>query len=203
VSRLNVARLVTRLRNLFVLRGEPIVAPEVEDVIMPVKEMERERPEDLWLGGELLQWGTTVIAAVAAQFGFVQLENPAGSNRLLVVEYAAADSNALIYRDGNGVDSTTVQGAFSRDTRAAEAPEQRGCAIIGTGSNAAPGGGGGSVLVYHHSGNPGPGTPHIVLPPFVLSPGHNLSIWSATVNTVMRVSFGWRDRAMESTEFRR
>jgi hypothetical protein len=199
VSRLNVARLVTKLRNLFVLRGEVVIAPEVEDIIMPVKEMERERPEDLWLGGELLQWGTFLQPAVAAQFGFVQLENPLGSGRLLALEFISVDGNCLIYRDGNGVDTTTVQGAFSRDTRAAEAPEQRGCAIIGGGSNAAPGAGGGSVLVYHHTGN----VSDLIMPPVIISPGHNVSVWTTSVNTAMRVAFAWRDRAAESTEVRR
>lgn len=202
---INVVRFQNKVRALMGLRGENPV-PDLTR-LLPVVVVESDRPEFGFSGLELLSGGEQTQAAVAAQFSFVGVRNPADSGVVVTVTDYLLDSITGVFRVAirvlpRRIDRSTlitVNGSVAggcrdtrwEDTKPSTAAGQTiagvsqggaisGFAIGGTRTSTA-----GQPVVNHDKMF------------CVLGPGSDLLFWTATINQELRGSFQWYERALE------
>lgn len=145
------------------------------------------RPEWAWLSGRDLFSDRVSAPAVAAEFSFAGLRNPAGSGLILVCEGAALDSGTTMgfTRAKQLVSATDVDGTatlMGRDTR----NTQFGGGIRG---NSIFGAGGAIVGVIDARRVALANTSVYFLDPIVLAPGTEFRIYGSTANIALFASF--------------
>lgn len=202
MSELQVDRLTTLLKNLFVLRAELGIVPELEDSIYPGVILENDRPEWAFLGGELLQYGSLAAAAVAGELNFIRIRNPSGSGVIVVVEAIApapgTQQRTLLVTEGSEAASVTVSGPWNRDLRLNTTTSRIGAVELASGSAAAVAG-----QVVWEFPSAGIALSFDTPCPIVIDEGRHVEVWGQTPNSSLRVSFRWRERARERSETRK
>ena len=147
-------------------------------------------PEWAFLRGERLQGFQGGITLIAGEFAEVALVNPAGSNVLVVLEYAELRGLAYAVQVAQeavwaATLTTVLPGGIFRDTRW-PATSLGGAARIRTGTDAS------AVLgttIDEKSSN----VPTIAVP-VILAPGWGVALVAAVVNTTITYVLGWRER---------
>lgn len=166
--------------------------------LFPVIDVERIPAELLWLSGWRMAFGGEAKVGAAAQTPRVELFNPVGSGKMIVVTDFVASSSvtgSLLWTTTNVALTDTVSPQRMRDTRrsAFEVPtgEIRSLSAAGT-----------TV-----------GTNRIVIlanVPFhfrddnavaVLFPGTGLEVGHTIATVTLSVNFNWRERVIEKSEF--
>jgi hypothetical protein len=202
---INVVRFQNKVRGLMGLRGENPI-PDLTR-LLPAVVLENDRPEFGFAGLELLSGGENTQAAVAAQFTFVGVRNPADSGVLVTVTNYMLDSITGVFRVAvrvlpRRVDRSTlitVNGAVPggcRDTRWEDTKPATaaGQCIAGVSQGAAISGFAIGGTRTSTSGQPVVNHEPILC---VLGPGSDLLFWTAAINQEMRGSFQWYERALE------
>lgn len=138
--------------------------------------------------------GWTTAPAVAAQQGYCEVRNPAGSGLLVVVDKARAWPAVAGAAMGFRAQLTTLGGGALASTRAAVDTRSVGPAVatiyVGTAAVALPG------LEYAQGSSP----VGVEFGPYILEPGDNIIVWSLTANAEVNFSFRWRERAVDGSE---
>jgi len=147
-----------------------------------------EKPEWAFLRGENLCGFVRSQAAVAAEFGVVGLANPAGSDMIVVAEFAegrgAAFDLEMSSDDALIATAAVATGGVSRDRRN-PAPNFLSRALLRTGSDAASIG---QPIDEKSDSEPMKNLP-VILPP-----GQALILRALTVNVAVVTIWGWRER---------
>lgn len=182
---------LTALLGLGEQEGVRTVAPEV----MPVVMMEGERPEHSYLKQERLAIGSVSGPADAANFTYVQLANPTGSNVILTLEQVIVQASvaATLFFGTTTTLLATAVGSGVRDSRwGTPAAPQQPTGSVRTAPNASGALIGGALGRYLVAAN----APIALAIPFVISPGFQFSINPAAINILVNATFVWRERAM-------
>jgi hypothetical protein len=194
------ARFETFLRRLLGVKG--VVAPRVEpklsggfDLLRPPWELAEVALLQGWRGYQ----GFANVAGVALQLGYAQLQNPAGSNVLIVCDLVelipdggqpvgylelipgtlfAGAAQAVTRRDSRGTDPVTLAGA--------------GVLMGGTGVGAP----GYSSRYVKASTDVMVGVPCR----YVITPGYALQLLNPVVAVAVAANFQWWERAGEPSE---
>jgi hypothetical protein len=205
---LNVPRIASLLRNLFLLRGgDP--APEVADELISIVTLIGERFEHRILGGEFSYAMFADSPAVAGAQSFARLRVPPNSGRIVTIEaiiLANPAASTITYRGGiNGTaafTSSLAGNATHRDLRQAfnnAANDLRSVAIYETGSSV---GFDAGLLQEFEVALPAGGS--LYLPYEVtLDSGRNFEVQGGIGNTAARISYIYRERPQEPTEVRK
>lgn len=177
------AGFIDALRKRFRIQG--YVRAQLIDDLFPMVDV-LQLPEDMkHLVGVHRFRSHASTAAVAAQFGFSALVNPAGSNHLLTLEgwqSMTADSFEL-QNDGGGV---AAQAGLTHDFRY---PNPAG--FTDGALDAGTGGGGLPDIRLVLGWNPFT---------FIIPPGHNIRLVCATVNVPTDVTWVWTSRPLTPEE---
>jgi len=196
-----VGRFARGLQKLTGIKG-PAPTPTLSGDITATISLFEDGVENRYLQGWEFFEHATVVAAVAAVAGTVQIRNPAGSNIVAVFEKivalsasAAVDSFAL-KTGAVGTDLTTpVALTTSRlDSRTRPTPTL----VMSSQTNAAAFG-----QVAEVRGSPIGASADFILDfmhQHPLLPGDALQVTDQTVNTQLTVSFRWRERFLEEPE---
>lgn len=201
MSELNVARITTLLRRLFVLRGEQGIVPELEDSIMPAVILENDRPEFAYLADAMLQWGALTTTAVLAERAWVRLLNPADSGVIVVVEaiqpVPLSSTHVDVTTGGTDVATADISGPFNRDFRLDTIVSRIGAVHLQGGTDAVKTG----QLVWRF---PPTGVTQAMYDPcpVIVDPGRFLDVANLSSNVQLTCAFRWRERAMERSERR-
>lgn len=187
------ARLTKELR----IKGSmpaPVLAPE----IVPVLVVEGERPENLILQRERRYACGLTLGAVAAEFYYFQLNNPAGRNGVVIVEeigISCANPWDFGYSDDAVTASLGLRASYCLDTRVPWHGPRIGIGnpVIGTDIAA------GLINVFGRV-NSGAATFVVIKPNVVLTPGHGFSIWVTVLNVMVHGYMIWRERQLEDGE---
>jgi len=182
---------LTALLGLSEQEGVRTVSPE----IMPVVMAEGERIEHSFLKQERKCIGSHSAAADAANFTYLQLANPAGSNVILVLEkviFHASLAGSVFFGTTTNLFGTAA-GAGVRDSRwGTPAVPQQPTGSLRNGINASGaliGGALGRIVVAAS-------VSQVLDLEFVISPGYQFSFVPAAINTQMVATYLWRERAM-------
>jgi hypothetical protein len=187
ISRGDVTNAVQRA--LGITKPDTAGVERYGETLGPVLDIWRQ-PEWAFLRGERLQGFSASVGAIAAEFGYAALVNPAGSNVIVVVEAVMAFGTAF-YQVELAQEATwaatlaaILPGGIFRDTRWFPGA-LGGSARIRTGTDPS------SVLGT--SIDQQRNLPAINLP-VVLGPGWGLAVAADVVNVVLPYVFGWRER---------
>jgi len=147
-------------------------------------------PEWAYLRRERLQGFAGNVGAIAAEFGMSALVNPAGSNTIVVLEYAqlrGVQYQLQLAQEAVWSATLTVilPGGIFRDTRW-PITNLGGAARIRTGTDASSILG--TAIDVQLANIP------IIAAPVILAPGWGVALVSFTVNTTVEYVFGWRER---------
>jgi hypothetical protein len=194
-------RFQNRLTRELRIKGNqpaPVLAPEIQPVIV----VEGERPELLYLQDERRYSASLSHAAVAAEYFYAILVNPAGSGMLAVWEgFGICDGTGVGIWDWGGATTASwgplgARNALCMDTRVTRAPR---CTLyVGT-----DGGAGGINNTIGRLAESIFDIPLWVRDiNLVLSPGQQAGIWNNTVNHINRGTTSWRERRAEDGELR-
>jgi hypothetical protein len=186
----------TLTRKFGITGGAP--SPQLTPEIAPVYAFPLNL-EDRILAGEIVAAGTKVQIAVAGIRSAIQLNNPTGSNIVVVVEHIEGYSGSadvvaagiiaalplpalpnpgdVTWRDTR---TRSNGGAYTRE------PVAR---ITSTGAGGAPAYSGGNLFLRNVAAN----IEFEYDTPFVLGPGYCIQFNQATVNEVLICSFAWRE----------
>lgn len=183
-------------RRLAMQTGSP--APAVQPELVPGLVLENDRLEYSWAKGELLASGRVGAGAVAGQFGFAQLTNPAGSGIIATVtgiQWQFGASNGFLKIRVSGATGGPVV-ASVRDSRwiqEGNTTARPTCGITGgTAAAASPE----PVLDYL-----GPTNPLSRDDGWILRPGTCLWIELEVANIVLAsTTFVWRERVASPGE---
>jgi hypothetical protein len=140
------------------------------------------------------------VAAVAAQFGVVQLRNPTGSSLLIVIEslWVTTAPNFQIALKAVSTDQATVfTGASRMDARQSPGPSgitSQGTQVANPNVNQLANANfsqasGASLQVITNQDQQ-----------WTVLPGDALFTWNTAVNAVHSITIGWRERVLESSE---
>lgn len=192
---ISAAYLERKLRAITGVAGSNPL-PDLE-ALAGLLTLESDRPEWLLAGGELYGWGREIQAAVAAQFSWVALVNPAGSGVLAVVEALQSIltiSTSVELFVNYDIVTSPLPGSLGggtgrpRDTRAIG--QNLACSTEFGASAAAVGDGPGWVvnagIAAHYAGGP-----------WVLGPGSALIARTVALNTAAACVWHWRERPLE------
>lgn len=174
-------------------------SPSLATDVFPVIVLEANDPSWAYLGGERLLGGYAEQGAGGAGLtSHVQLENPAGSGVICVVEWwAMQNPNAVAYNIVAGLGNTQSLGSvvtteYSRDSRLT----QKGAANIRVFTNATP-------LVNPTFTQVIAAYESVMMPvKMVVSPGGALTLYNVTQNVGVGAWFSWRERFLEPSETR-
>ena len=176
----------------------PVLAPE----IVPVLVVEGERPENLHLQRERRYSCTLALAAVAGEYFYFQLNNPAGRNGIVVVEEigvcrGSAGTSIIDFGYANATlsPSLAARDSYCLDTRTPGRTPRAGVAEVLVGTDA----GAGSLQVFGRCRGAGERT-LIVRPNVVLTPGFGFSVWNTFANEAFAGYCFWREREMMNGE---
>jgi len=187
ISRGDVTNAVQRA--LGITKPDTAGVERYSETLTPVQDI-WSQPEWSFLRGERLQGFAGNVGAIAAEFGYSALINPAGSNVLVVVTVAVG--RLLAYNLQIGQEATyaatlaaVLPGGIFRDTRW-PVSSLGGSARIRTGTD--PSGTLGTTIEFGTNG-----TPAVNLP-VVLAPGWGVALAGVVVNTALDYVWGWRER---------
>lgn len=194
-------RFNTRITKELSVDGDhpvPVVAPEIQPVIV----LEGYRPELLHLQREHRFICTLTLGAVAGEYYYFHLWNPAGSNTMVVVEgFEVCNSSANAWMDmGPAVvamkASLTGRAAYCLDTRLPQnALGRPGIAEPLCGTDPATGG----IAAFGRFGLPQYVSVYRSLD-YVLSPGAGFGLFDPYVNEAIHGYCIWRERRFENGE---
>lgn len=187
-------RFQARLTKELKIKGSmpaPVLAPE----IVPVLLVEGERPENLHIQREHRFAVSLTLGAVAGEYMYFQVWNPAGRDGLIVIEEVALSKPAAIIQFDWGVADVAVKASlgardtYSLDTRLPGPNPGRGVgeALVGTDA----GMGFLDVCGRCHAPSNDMG---VVRPNMVLSPGYGFGIQNLWVNEAVAGWCMWRER---------
>lgn len=190
-------KLIRRVANIV---GAGAIVTETLQEVFPVFDLENVPAELMVLGGWRLAMRGTNITGVAAQQQASQLFNPVDSGQVIVLEKVDISSPSAVqtypYRlDTTPLSSSNGFGQF-RDARAGDPISdaavgntriQANLAVTAIAANSA-----GTNSVFRLGGD------HDVA---VLMPGNGFTVGTGTVNTTLVVSYWWRERVLEASEF--
>ena len=191
------------LSRRFEIQGAP--APMMASELFPMVVLEDDRPEWKYLANEKYAVGYLSEAAAVGNYSIVQLDNPASSGAILVVEQielynssSAVQVYAISLQSGSLLSrlaAQTYQG-MPRDSRFAWDQSSRSVGLMRSGISA-------SLLQEDvmRIACP-PSTQYSIKVPWVLGPDTVLSVAHATTNTAASVGFYWRERAATRAELR-
>ena len=179
--------------------GSPIAV--MSPFLDPAMVLESDRPEYRWLSRQRYAGRATgTLPAVAAQYSTAQLQNPAGSNTLLIVERmrvtTAAGGGAFIIPSQAAYPLTALP-ATVRDTRwqtgvAASLLAQPVGKVVGGAYAAVPAEAAADLIPA--------GTTITTDAPYVISPGMVLTLRTTAVNLTLAVAFLWYERPVTAYE---
>jgi len=201
VSEIQGGRWDTGLRRLFNIKG-PSVAPSLGPEIQPITIAQPWVAENEYLLRNRLCVGYGNKAATVGEYSAVQLENPAGSNTILVVSqvwHLASGAGSFFINMLAGAHTLSVSnGAKAIDTRwkGYDGPSiDESVGQVWSGSTVAVQGS--TIVAYRTTAN----ATARMLVDFVLDPGGCLLVTASAVNVgVDGVSFWWRERSIEPSE---
>lgn len=176
----------------------PVLAPEVQPVIV----VEGERPELMYLEREERFGGSLALGAVAGEFAYAFVVNPAGSQALITVTDVFLAASATSAYDLGEYNPTFVASLAGRlydalDQRIHQtATGQPGLAQFWMGTDPNTGGVTNVVLRVRTLAN----FLNHVQPNYVLQPGEGFGIWQDPVNTAFYGGVWWRERRAEDGE---
>ena len=193
-NEIQVARYSGLLHKLLDMKeGAP--SPTLATDIFPMLALESDRPEWAFLAGERLCFMQWHDAAVVAEYSSLGLRNPVASGVLVVVE----SMNVMIATGGYALGmrgNSTVDAANPGRTRDSRTAAQATAAQMVERTQ-------GTVPAYPMwTGAVISNTNGFSEFPVILTPGWELMIWNATVNSNITVAFTWRERALGSSETR-
>lgn len=180
-------------------------SPKVATEIFPTINLESDRPEWLFLGGERLISGYLGYTPTAGQYGHIVLTCPAGSNvvatieRIRIYNAAAGARTFQIAPWGVGTPGTpTNTYVFTRDSRWISASGNWGQSALnmGTFSNAAPQGS------INKQINLATLDAYDIVTPYVIAPAGGILIRAGSADTPITVNIDWRERYMNPIETR-
>lgn len=193
-------RFSRRLTRELEIQGDqpaPVLAPEIQPVLV----VEGERPENLHLARERRFGSSMVLGAVAGEYWYCYLMNPATSNVLIILEQASMGGSAAPTRFGIGtpvpavvpVASLAGRTYDSLDQRVPQTPTgQNGQALLYAGTDAAAGGVVNVVADFYLLAN----TMYDCKIDFVVQPGESVGLWCGVLNTTVYGHLWWRERPL-------
>lgn len=189
------------LQRRFGITGQA-PAPVMASELFPTVCLESDRPEWHWLGGGRLVGGRGFLAAAPGNFSQLNLQNPAGSGVIAVVDSIViaddAGATAMWQIRVNGVGALTVPSASARgfmlDSRAGMAAGFRSSLSIGELLTATIAGQVVNQVRVGANGN------YQDIGSYVLGPGSEIVVSPTTQNRSNLVSFRWRERAATPEE---
>lgn len=135
--------------------------------------------------------------AVAARFSGLELVNPTGSNKLVVVEaiFTGATAQDVDFQTdtGGALGATATFRGVATDTRYPQLGESSMCTLV-SGDFAA-----GASLTQYRTNATTPAQP-LFTGKFVLAPGTKLWLLGTTVNTALSASLRWSERTLLTNE---
>jgi hypothetical protein len=187
------ARFNRVLTRIFAMVGQPAPAPVLNDVVSPGITLESDRAEWKFHSGEKLSGNQASLGAVAAQFGKIQLFNPAGSGILVIVdriEVALGVPDAVAFYVYNTAFATLANAPVALDTRWVGPPVVQ-TRTLSDGTQ--PGSNWFSAFVLANA-------LLIYDQPVILAPGTGIYATTITANELIRTSYIWRERVAETGE---
>jgi len=176
-----VVRLAAAMRRAWGLAHDEDGVVRLSETLTPITDVAL--PEFWALRGGKLGVARDLDPAVAAQYSCAVLRNPTGSGLLVIVEAIAVDITATSWYAGirpvGAVD--LMAPALQRDSR--WYPSNTGAQVGDVSQVALP-------AVAQAKGSAG----FFPWPPYILSPGFELCVFGAVVNTGIDVTFWWRER---------
>lgn len=181
-----------RVLGMEKLSPAPTLTPEIQaglDLVYP--------PEDWWFS---LGWRSAglsqIVPAVAAEFGYLGVRNPAGSGMIitdiLLMFCETAAAQAAFNVRSNITDTPTVAaGTISRDLRWGSSVSH-GQLIVG----AEGAGTGGNIGRFQILAS----TPFLVPVKYTLGPNSNVVVEGIVVNTAFTAGVWWRERRAKPEE---
>lgn len=195
MNEIQVGRYNAILHKLLAMQEgapSPLLAPE----IFPVIQLEHDRPEWAFLGGEKLCVGQISEAALVANYSYVYITNPVGSGTLVVIERILSSEADNTHYFGSGLGIAPTAFGAQIDSRsgifptaiASTAGFDSGTAVARPGSLL--------TFIWMLRGVA------MDMFPVVLIPGAFLAIAGNVVNRGVNISFYWRERTLEPSESR-
>lgn len=201
MTQIQGGRWDTILRRLFPVKG-PVIAPALGAEIVPTVTIQPFLDEMFYLERTVtcVGWGTD--AASAGNYSHMYLDNPAGSNKIAVVErlwVTGPGGAGQFYFGFCASPGTTNPGTKTRDLRArpgayGPASDQTTCAVDAL----TQAGSMGVVSFMWETG--GTASEELPIEPFILEPGSALFCRPSVQNTGVTVNFFWRERFIELSE---
>lgn len=187
-------RFSRRLQRELAISGEspaPVTAPEIQPVIV----VENERPELQHLALEHRFSATMTLGAVAGEYYYFHLWNPATSRSLLIVEefnVCAPSTQSFDFGVANIAFYASLSGraAYCLDARVPQNAIARPCVgdpMCGTDVNT------GGIATFGRIRTIGSAM-YRVLPGYVLAPGDGFGIFQPAVNLDVVGYIWWRER---------
>lgn len=184
------------VEKLFNVKGGPTVV-DINPSVQVTLQLDADN-EIRYLEGWNRYGVNVAVGAVAAQFGTVQIRNPAGSNVIAVVESlrfnpAAADSPTLTWGATVTDLATLASLTFTRiDPRGNPQPT---CIISSTTTTA-------NLAVFAQFNTSTISVEFIPTPhcEYTVLPGQILKVFGGVANQIINVSWLWRERVMETSE---
>jgi hypothetical protein len=201
LNRIGNARFQRRLTRELRIDGvepSPVLAPEVQPVVV----LEAERPELTYLDREERFGGSLALGAVAGEYAYAFLVNPAESHALITVTDVFLAASGIAAYDLGNYNPTFVASLAGRlydslDQRVPQtATGQPGLAQFWMGTDPNTGGVVNNVVRLRVIAN----TMVHVRPMYVLPPGEGLGIFQDPVNTSFYGGVWWRERHAEDGE---
>lgn len=197
-----VGRYNRALQKQLGIKGEP-PSPQLTSEITPILELDKLPLELRFLHGWRVWAAGVDTGPSAGNLNGLRLRNPVGSGVVGIIEKAtfnavgAAESFSLQKQFGT-VDLTTPFIAIPRDVRGGPASTSASVLIPSFGNPAATAGG--LLFVAQMLASTSYDFITYENQEIVLAPGDSATIYSTTVNVESRMSFWWRERALEEGE---
>lgn len=186
--------LLRRVGNII---GPGSKVKEVLSELFPVLDVERVPGELLWLSGWRLAWGGDQKSSAAGETSRVELFNPADSGKIVVCTAfiaTVATVSSVVWTTRNSALPDTTSPELLRDTRSGATEKPSG--QIFTQSAAGSTVGTNRVLMLGNT----PLQIKDVNAVAVLFPGTGLEVGMTSQQSILNVSFNWRERTFEPSE---